>query len=542
MRSVGDKAFRFESYTLDLSRGCLYGADREIELRPKSFDVLSYLVENAGRLVSKDEILKAVWRTVTVSDESVTRCISDVRLALGDSEQHIIKTVQRRGYRFAAAVAPATARGPGAPAAFGRASARPPTQAVGGTDAPAAPRLSLVVLPFANLSMDAAQDYLADVITEGLTTYLFRIPGSFVIARTMAARYRGEARDVRQIAKELGVRYVLEGSVQHAGTRVRVTAQLIDAETAAHLWADQFDADQANVLRMQDTIVTRLARALQIELAAAEAAHISRTRPASANAEDLALKAEAIFLRYGAHRDEAETAYTLCERALRKDPGNVRALSILAEKFSSRLNALQSTDRKTDTQRAERLVSRALAIDPNSYHAHHAKAQVLVAQKRAEEALVEAERSLRLNPSFIPTYRDLCHASLLLAQPERVIEYAEQAMRLSPPDPYLYVFYAHKGYGLFMLRSDQDAIACLRRAVANNPGHPLPSAWLAATLALTGGQAEAREALNRYLSLRGAKTRTITQFRSLMNSDNPAYLAFRERFHDGLRSAGMAED
>jgi TolB-like protein/Tfp pilus assembly protein PilF len=538
MRSLGDKAFRFESYTLDLSRGALYGADREIELRPKSFDVLSYLVENAGRLVSKDELLKAVWRKVTVSDESVTRCISDVRLALGDSDQHIIKTVQRRGYRFAAAVAPAAARGPGPPATLNAAAAAA-TQVAAGTNT--APRLSLVVLPFVNLSVDPAQEYLADVITEGLTTYLSRIPDSFVIARTMAARYKGEARDVREIGKELGVRYVLEGSVQHAGARVRVTAQLIDAGTAAHLWADQFDADQANVLRMQDTIVTRLARALQIELAAAEAAHISRTRPASGNAEDLALRAEAIFLRYGAHRDESEAAYTLCERALRINPCNVRALTILAEKFSSRVNALQSTHRNADIQRAEKLVSRALAIDPNSYHVHHAKVQILVAQRHAEEAMVEAERSLRLNPSFIPTYRDLCHASLLLAQSERVIEYAEQAMHLSPPDPYLYVFYAHKGYGFFMRHCDEDAIACLRKAVVNNPGHPPPNAWLAAALALAGQEAEARETLNRYLSLRRTKTRTIAQFRMLMYSDNPDYLAFRERFHDGLRKAGMAE-
>jgi TolB-like protein/Tfp pilus assembly protein PilF len=539
MRSVSDKAFRFESYTLDLARGCLYGADREIELRPKSFDVLSYLVENAGRLVSKDELLRAVWRKVTVSDESVTRCISDVRLALGDSDQHIIKTVQRRGYRFAAAVAPATARGPDPPATLHATAAAPATQAAAGTNA--APRLSLVVLPFVNMSVDPAKEYLADIITEGLTTYLSRIPDSFVIARTMAARYKGEARDVRHIGKELGVRYVLEGSVQHAGARVRVTAQLIDAGTAAHLWADQFDADQANVLRMQDSIVTRLARALQIELATAEAAHIARTRPTSASAEDLALRAEAIFLRYGAHRDEVEAAYALCERALRIDPYNVRALTILAEKFSSRVNALQSTDRKADIQRADKLVSRALAIDPSSYHAHHAKAQILVAEKRAEEAMVEAERSLRLNPSFIPTYRDLCHANLLLARPERVIEYAEQAIHLSPPDPYLYVFYAHKGYGLFMRHSDEDAIEYLRKAVVNNPGHPPPNAWLAAALALGGQEAEARETLNRYLSLRRTKTRTIAQFRSLMYSDNPDYLAFRERFHEGLRRAGMAQ-
>jgi tetratricopeptide (TPR) repeat protein len=255
----------------------------------------------------------------------------------------------------------------------------------------------------------------------------------------------------------------------------------------------------------------------------------------------LALRGEAIFLRYGPSREESEAAFDLCQHALEIDPNNVRALSILAEKHATLLTTMQSSDREADMLRGEELASRALAIDPNSYQAHHAKARILVAQKRAEEAIIEAERSLRLNPSFIPTYLPLCQASLMLGLPEKVIEYANRAMRLSPPDPYLYVFHAQEGLAHIMLRQDDRAVACLRQAVANNPKFPAPVAYLTAALALTGQEAEARETLKQYLSLRGTKSRTIAPWRAMAYSDNPVYLAFRERIHEGLRKAGMPE-
>lgn len=544
MWAAGEKTFRFERFALDLKRGCLRTEDREIELRPKCFEVLRYLVENAGRLVPKEELIKAIWSNVTVTDESLARCVSDVRSALDDSEQRIIKTLPRRGYLFATPVSLAAPDGPSAE--IDRTSdvslhGAITSEAKRGMRIPA-PRFSLVVLPFANLSGDPAQDYLADVITDGLTTNLSRIRDAFVIARSTASTYKGKAVDVRRIGQDLGVRYVLEGSEQHSDARVRVSAQLIDVETGAHLWADRFDADRADLLQMQDDIVTRLARALQIELAAVEAARTPRMHSSNPNAEDLALQGEAIFLRYGPSREELGAAFDLCERALEFDPNNVRALSILAERYATRLTGMQSTDREADIKRADEFASRALAADPNSYHAHHAKARVLVAQKRAEEAIIEAERSLRLNPSFIPTYLDFCQANLALGMPEKTIEYADRAMRLSPPDPYLYVFYAQEGLAHIMQRRDDRAVACLRRAVANNPKFPSPVAYLAAALALTGQDAEARETLAQYLSLPGSKTRTIAAWRAMAYSNNPAYLAFRERIHEGLRKAEMPEE
>jgi TolB-like protein len=527
MRAVDEKAFCFDGYTLDLRRGSVCAGNRELALRPKSFNVLRYLVENAGRLVSKDELAEAVWPNVGVGDESVTRCVSDVRLALGDNDQRIIKTVLKQGYLFVAPIS--------------QPDADPDLTTQYATGRPAeAP--SLVIMPFVNLAGDPAQNGLADAITEGLTTYLSRISDTAILAwsNTLVSK-RGSA-DIRRIGRELGVRYVLQGSQQDGGPRLRITARIVDAQSGVHLWVDQFDAVHADLFDMQDGIITRLARTIHIELTALEAARISRARPTSADADDLARRGEAVLLRYGPNREEAEAGYKLCERALALDPLNVRALSILAEKFATRVTASQSDDRETDIRRASELTSRALASNPNSYHAQHAKARLLLAQKHPEQSLVTAELGLALNPSFIPTYQILCMANLVLARPDEVIEYADKAMRLSPLDPYVYVFYALKAYGHAMLGDHDRAIEYLRQSVANNPEFPTPIAWLAAMLALVGQETDAREMLKHYLTRSGTKTRTIAQLRSLQWSDNPDYVAYRERLYEGLRKAGMPEE
>ena len=531
MQATDEKAFSFLGFTLDLRRGSLRAGDLEIDLRPKSFEVLRHLVENAGRLVTKAELTEVAWPKVTVADEALTRCVSDVRLALNDTSQSIIKTLPRRGYLFAAAVS------------RGAANHSPASSKVPGAGPQALPQpvppLSLVVLPFTSLSGDPAQNYLADVITEGLTSYLSCIRDAFVIARSTASTYKGRQVDARQVGRELGVRYVLEGSEQHSASRVRVSAQLIDVEGGTHLWADRFDADQADLLQMQDDIVTRLARALQIELAAVVAARISHTHSDDKDAESLALRAEAIFLRYGPSRVRSDAAYNLCEKAIQVEPNNVRALSILAERYATRVTGMQTVDRESDICSAEHFASRALAADANSYHARHAKARTLIAQKRAEEAIIEAEHSLRLNPGYMPTYLDLCQANLMQGLAKRALEHADRAIRLSPPDPYLYVFYAQEGLGHVMLGQDQLAVASLRRAVANNPEFPTPLAYLTAMLALTGKDAEARECLARYLAMPHTTTRSIAGWKQMGLSDHPVYLTMRERINEGLARAGL---
>jgi adenylate cyclase len=404
-----------------------------------------------------------------------------------------------------------------------------------------APRFSMVVLPFANLSGDPGQDYLADVLTEELTTSLSRIRHSFVIARSTAFTYKGKAVDVKQIGRELGVRYALEGSQLQGGNRVRVSAQLIDAETGAHLWADQFDADRSDLLEMQDEIITRLSRALRIRLVEVDAARVARAHPGNLDAEDLAMRCEAVLVNAREGSDEEEGGYNLCERALQLDANNVKALVNLSFKFVHPVLTLQSSEREADIRRADELVSRALAIDPSAYGAHHAKALVLVAQRRFEEAAIEAERTLELNPSFVNAYGDLSLVNSFLGRPREAVEYADKAMRLSPRDPLLYLFHLQKGLALALLGQEDQAIEWLRRAIAGAPQWPLPQALLASALARTGHQTEAHEMLQRYLSLSRTKARTIGQWKGQQPSNNPAFMAYGERVIEGLRKAGLPE-
>jgi adenylate cyclase len=403
------------------------------------------------------------------------------------------------------------------------------------------PRFSIVVLPFANLSGDPGQDYLADVLTEGLTTGLSRISGTFVIARSTAFTYKGKPVDVRQVGKDLGVRYVLEGSEQHSGNQVRVNAQLIDAETGAHLWADQFDTPRADLLQMQDEIVTRLARAMQIQLVAVDAARVTRTRAGNLDAEDLALRCEAGIYNSPAGSAEWTAAFDLCDRALHIDNSNVFALTGMTMRHILPVVEAQSSDPQADIGRADELVSRALAIDPNYYFAHFAKAYVLMAQGHTQEAVVEGERSLALNPSFIDAYGGLCIANNFLGRPDRALELAEKAIRLSPRDPFLRGMYHMKGWAFFMKQQDDQAIDWLRRAEGVSVFTDL---ILAAALALTGQQADAHETLKRYLAVNGVTTTTIAQLRKqqLSLADNSTCVAYNERLFDGLRKAGMPEE
>jgi adenylate cyclase len=398
-------------------------------------------------------------------------------------------------------------------------------------------RLSIVVLPFTNLGGDPTQDYLANVITEELTTSLSRIVDSFVIAGSTALTYKGKAVDAKQIGKELGVRYVLEGSAQPSGNRVRIVAQLISAETGAHLWAEQFDTDRGDILQMQDEIVTSLTSVLEKQLVKVEAAHIARTRPGNPSAEDLALQCYA----------SNPFKLNLCERALQIDPGNALALGGLA--WNSLVPILadrQDIDLQEAIRRADEWVTQAIAADPNLYMLHFVKTWVLILEKRPEEAIVAAERSLALNPSFVAAYVPLCIATAVLGRPERAVELADKAIRLSPRDPGLPSLYWQKAYNYFILQHDVQAIEWTRRTLATME-YPTPRLYLAALLALNGNEAEARETFKRYLSLPGGEIRTIRAMTAWLNQwspdpDTPYWAAYVKRLSEGLRRAGMPEE
>ena len=398
------------------------------------------------------------------------------------------------------------------------------------------PQASIVVLPFVNLSGDPDQQYIADVLTENLTTGLARIEGTFVIARSTAFTYKGKPVDVKQVGKELGVRYALEGSEQHSHNKIRVNAQLIDVATGAHLWADQFDAPRSDLFEAVDQIVWRIARTLQIKLIAADLARASRSRPNNPDAQDLALRCKAAFFNNSGPSD----VVAACERSLQADGHDVFALSALAFFIAVSVITAQSVDREADLEKAEELISRALVLDADSGIAHFAKSCVLTGRNRHEQALGEAERALALSYDYIGANFVRCLANGCLGRPDLTLEFADEAIRLSPRDPALRLFYFYKGWAFFMKQQYEAAIDWVRRAEHFDPFADLP---LAAAFALTGHPAEAKKALDHYLAYPLVKTTTIAQLRThqFALADNPEWIAWNERFFDGLRKAGMPE-
>ncbi|MBR1280184.1 adenylate/guanylate cyclase domain-containing protein [Bradyrhizobium sp. AUGA SZCCT0283] len=416
---------------------------------------------------------------------------------------------------------------------FGIKSARAPHSAADTS------RFSIVVLPFANLSGNSAQDYLADAITEGLTTVLSRAKGAFVIARSTAFTYKGKAIDIKQVGRELGVRYALEGSAQYSAGKVRVNAQLIDTDTGAHIWADQFDADRPDLLEMQDDIVIRLSRALSIQLIDFDLARAMRTRPGNLEAQDLAMQCLSNL-----NRSQDIEAMGPCRRALQLDGGNALALSLTAIATIYPVITAQSDNPKEAIRLADELASRALAADPNVSGAHVAKAWVLLAQVRHEEAIVEAEKSLALNPSAIEGYMALGIANNFLARPDRALEMAEKATRLSPRDPFLSGFSAIRSEAFFIQRQDNNAIEAARRSLVLAPyPDPYTTLILIAASALSGQQAQAGDALKAYLADGRARSKTIAQFQTqqLALANNAGWVTYNERFVEGLRKAGFPE-
>ena len=408
-----------------------------------------------------------------------------------------------------------------------------------------AARLSIVVLPFANLSGDPGQDYLVDALTDGLTTSLARLHDTFVIARNTAMTYKGKPIDAKAIGKDLSVRYVLEGSVQPSGDRMRVNAQLIDAGSGAHLWAEQFDTPRADLLQTQDAIVAHLTNALDLQLQQAYDARVKRTPAANRDAEDLALQCSEGQWKAGYIGKEADAAYALCDQALAIDPNNVRALMALGVKFYLPVAIGFSGDPKGDLKRADELESKAIALDPDWAWPHDIKGSILRTQRRTEEAAAEHERALALDPSNAEAAAQLGIDYRFLGQFDKSVQYLDRAILASPSDPSLNYWYDSKAWANFGLKNYDQAIELARRALAINPNNPFAHLALVAALALTGHNAEAREALQRYLALpSSAPLRTIAAWKTHPSEQgaDPRWFEMNERTLDGLRKAGMPEE
>jgi len=346
MRAGGQKVFCFEGCTLDLKRGSLRTENRDIELRPKSFALLRYLVENAGRLVPKDELIKAVWPKVIVTDESLARCVSDVRKALGDADRRIVKTMTRRGYLFASPV-----------------TSHPVHVEEEGFNAPAAAlpdKPSIAVLPFKNMSGDPEQEYFADGVVEEIITALSRFRHIFVIARDSSFTYKGRSADVKKIGRELGVRYVLEGSVRKAANKVRITGQLIDTSTRTHLWANRFDGSLGDIFDLQDQVTASVVGAIAPKLEQAEIERAKRKPTESLDAYDFYLRGIASLYQWT--KESVSEALRLFYRAIELDPDFASAYGMAVRCYARRKADGWTTDRVRETAEAERLARRAAEV------------------------------------------------------------------------------------------------------------------------------------------------------------------------------------
>jgi TolB-like protein len=398
------------------------------------------------------------------------------------------------------------------------------------------PRLSIVVLPFANLSGNPKQDYFVDGVTESLTTDLSRISGSFVIGRHTAFTYKGKSVDLKQLGRELNVRYVLEGSVQRGGNRLRINVQLIDAETANHLWAERFDKPVADLFDMQDEIVARLANTLNAELIAAEARRAERT--VNPDAMDLYFQGIA-FANRGTTPEYMTQARGFFERALVLDPVCIEALVGRANVDETIASALLADDPAPRLAAAEATLNKALSLAPQHALAHLMLGIIQILTYRAAQGIAECERALALDRNLAHAHAWIGLAKLFIGRATETEAHVNEALRLSPRDTRSYIWLLIAGLAKLHLNADREAVAWLRRSIEANRNHPLGQLWLAAALARLGWLDEARTAARAALALNPSFT--IRRVRANIPSDNPTYLAGRERICEGLRLAGVPE-
>jgi TolB-like protein/cytochrome c-type biogenesis protein CcmH/NrfG len=518
--------FRFGEHVLDVERRELRRGPEPIGLEPQVFDLLVYLVRNRSRVVSKGDLIEAVWGGRIVSDSALMTRLNAARRAVDDSgaEQRVIRTVPRRGVRFIGEVIEE-----GEAAAHGAAAAAAAQPA-------AVPRLSIVVLPFVNLTNDPERQYLADSITGDLTTDLSRIPDMLVISRNTAFTYRDKPVATRQIGRELAVRYVLEGEIRRSGNRVRITVQLIDAETDTHLWAERFDGEASDVFALQDEITHRIATALDLELIDAAAAW-PIDRP---DTRDYVLRGRAARLKPPSRESRTE-AVELFERALALDQDSVAAQSWLAIELTARALDFMTDTSAADIARAEELAERALAASPRSALAHFAKGQVLRAQDRYDEAIPEYEMVIALNRNWANAHSHLGWCKFVTGSIDEAIPAQERAIRLSPRDPQIGLFYFRIGFAHLLQSCTDEAIVWCEKARNATPAHSLFRALLASAYALKGEiqraiaeLAEARRLVgdDRYSSI--ARLRAVVSWGAPKDLLEATYFA-------GLRKAGVRE-
>ncbi len=442
--------FSFGDCEIDIARREFKRASATVHVEPQVFDLLVHLVQNRDRVVTKDDLIAAVWGGRIVSESTLTSRINAARKAVGDSgpQQSLIRTVPRKGFRFVGELrdepAPAAPREEAARAVF-----------------PLPDRPAIAELPFVNLSGDPEQEYFSDGISEDIITALSKLRWFFVIARNSSFVYKGKAVPMKQIAEDLGVRYVIEGSVRKAGDRVRITAQLNDVATGSHLWAERYDRGLADVFAVQDEITEAIVAAIEPQLNAAENFRAQRKAPDSLDAWDLVMRALSHYWRVT--RQDNVVAQALLEKAISIDPNYGQALGVLATSYM--FCAHMGWADRTAVDQAERAALAAIRADNDDPWAHQALGGAYMLARRFDDSLAEFEQALRLNPNFAMAQ---AYYGLALCYSGRWQEgdaAVRRAISLSPRDPFLGVYYGVASYAQYIGHNYEEAIKFAREGI-----------------------------------------------------------------------------
>lgn len=528
--------YLFGDCAIDADRRELLRNGQAVHVEPQVFDVLLHLIRNRGRVVTKDDLIASVWNGRIVSESTLSGRINAARHAVGDSgeRQQFIRTVARRGVMFvgevreeqaapvAPVLAPERARVPGS----GEAQCSPAL--------PLPDKPSIAVLPFANMSEDSAQEYFADGMAEEIITALSHCSWLFVTARNSSFMYKGKAIDVRQIGRELGVRYVLEGSVRKWGSRIRVAAQLIDASDGHHVWADRYERALEDVFVVQDEMTNNILGAIAPGIVAAEIRRTQGKGAAELGPWERLMRAHWHVRRFT--REDCYEAIRLIEEVLRQQPDNAMALADLAYTLHFAAAFAWTEDPAGAFARMGEAARRAVAADDRDAAAHTALGLFELFSDRNDDAIRRLRRAIEIDPNSSFARGNLGVAYAFSGECDPALQSLQQAMRLSPRDFLMVIWYTASAWANLSGERFEQAAECGRRAIDCNPAFPDAHGTLAAASAYLGRDADARAALDGFVRL--MPKLTIADPRLVRPFRQPAD---RERFLAGLRLAGLPE-